>query len=418
MFKNNFGPYILYGENPKSQIKLCGHLSKKLIKQYKKDKKNFYILIIDEENYNKLVNKKIYNDYEWNKFEINLNEKGFWNVFLKNLTSNTIYFYKIPFINQLKSKIFKFKTPSTSIKFEFLHVSDLHASGHDINWIKNIIKNKFPNISFITSCGDFVSDGRRLMHWKTAFNQLFPISTEYAFITCTGNHDAIVKSMAKMWKLAFPYNFSNLKDGLSHYFVFQDSIFIFLDNYNNGNNNEIPSMNQINWMENILSNLPDEINKRFIFMHEAIYSTSSRGMNKDLEKIFIPIIRKYNITTLFAGHCHYFEMFFRDDLNKIGGTCFIISGGGGGLLERAMFRKLNNPPYLWESKVHEAKKWFFSNGNKNSIKRNDEIVQKYQIIGFSEYNTIHIIVNKDNINYKILGKDGNELFNFTQIFKT
>jgi len=441
LLQNDYGPYILFGSDPTKQIKICGRLSKKSIRNYKKDKQKFHILykevssiktnkIINQQN-SEINNNSKLNEGYWKRTPIELNRKGFWVVKLNKLMPNTEYIYQIPFINCKNKKkscnnnfndSFKFRTPpsfnnTVDSEFEFLYVSDLHASGHKIDWIKKLIENDCPNISFITSSGDTVSDGRIQRHWKTAIGQLSTICSQYPFMTSTGNHDALIKKMAENWKLVFPYDFADIKDGLSHFFIYLDSVFIFLDNYNAGDSSEIPSKTQIQWMDNLLTSLDKRIEKKFIIMHESMYSTSSRGMRRNLENILLPLIKKHQVTAVLTGHCHYFEIFYRDDLNNPAGTCFIISGGGGGSLERAMFRRMNNPPYLWESKIHEAKKRFFSKGDKKSKYRNDEIVKKYQIIGFPEYHVLHIKVAKNYIKYRVLGKNSNQLFSFTQKIK-
>lgn len=414
-WRDDYGPYLIMSRNPQNSIKVCGHISRKkrrLLKDSEELKKIYY----HPENSNDI--KSVVIDFR---------EKGFWHAKLDGLNPETDYYYKCLIVSQNE---FHFKTAPKckdqkdqneidSMIFRFIHVSDLHGSGHDMSWILKVIKERYSDIPFIISSGDTVSDGRNLTHWRTFFNQLQSVGPELPYITCTGNHDCLMTKMAKIWKIALPYDFIDTNNSLLHYFSYNNACFIFLDNYNAGTSDPIPNEKQLDQLREILGSLNPDIHIKFLICHEAFYSTSTRGFRPEIEAKLLPIIKEYRINSVLTGHSHYFELFNRDDLkdsnNKPLNTSFFIAGGSGGRIEKAMFRKfINNPPYYWEGPIHNAQKQFFSKGNHKSKLRNDEIVRKYQRMGFSKYHFMVVSIFRNKINFEVIGKKGQSLFTFEQ----
>lgn len=411
-WRDDYGPYLITSKNPQESIKICGHISRnkrKILEKTPDLRKIWY-------------HPKNSNDEKCAMIDVS--NKGFWHANLKGLIPETEYIYNCPIVNQSD---LHFKTAPSSKKyddleaqiFRFIHVSDLHASGHKMDWILNLLREKYSDIPFIISSGDTVSDGRNMTHWRTFFNQIQSVSSHLPYITCTGNHDSLMPKMAKIWKEVLPYDFIDSNNSLLHYFCYRSACFIFMDNYNAGTSDPIPNDNQLNQIKEILASLDSNIIFKFLICHEAFYSTSTRGFRPDLENKILPIIKEYRINCVLTGHSHYFELFYRDDLKDLNNhqfnASFFIAGGSGGRREKAMFRKfINNPPYYWEGPIHNAQKYFFSSGNRKSNLRNDEIVKSFQKIGFSEYHFMVISLYRNKIIFNVIGKKGQNLFTFEQ----
>ncbi len=79
---------------------------------------------------------------------------------------------------------------------------------------------------------------------------------------------------------------------------------------------------------------------RFIFLHEPPFSAGWSGGYYDgepaLRANLVPLLDKYHIDILFAGHTHDYE---RGQLPKPDGTYHIITGGGGASLDNTIYKK-------------------------------------------------------------------------------
>lgn len=415
-FHNDYGPYLIPTSDPAHEMKICGHASRKILKSLK--------MTAD-------TSRLFYRQKSSNNFSVKplqFRPRGFWSVKLTDLKPETEYEYAVPLLEiqnekQSESKSATYRWSFKTFKIEgkrcdsldFIYLSDMHAGGRDIGWIVDLIKKKYSEISFIVSSGDCVSDSRNFTHWKTLFNQLRPISGNYPFIHSIGNHDGLIPKMANRWKSVLPYELPEPDSGIYYKVCYGNVCFLILDNYNSGNDYPLLSEQQIRWAERTLKGLPDSITIKYLVMHEPFYSTSTTGFRKDLEQNVMPIIEKYDIAGVLTGHVHYFELFHRRDIGPDQGTTFIIAGGAGGRVEHAIFRQLNNPPYLWTGPIHNARQEFFKDGDTTSELRNDEYVKKYQKYAFSEKHFIYIKIRGKKITYNVIGKDGSILFEYTQI---
>ncbi|MHA1871929.1 MAG: metallophosphoesterase family protein [Promethearchaeota archaeon] len=330
-----------------------------------------------------------------------------------------------------------------SLKYSFIFLGDFHGGGHDISRLIRTLNEKYftnynnnnnvatvknggsdeKQIRFIIHGGDFVSDGRNLTHWKTLFRQLAPILSKVPILSCTGNHDANMPKMARFWKNIFPYDYINTDYGLFYYILYEEIFLLFLDLYHHydqpirsgKNTKNMINPEQIRLIEGVLKELPDYVKYKFMVLHEPMYSTSTRGSHKELERELMPLIINYGINSVLTSHVHFFELFHIESFeNKEVNFTQVISGGGGGNLERAIFRKINKPPYLWEAPVHIASDRFFENGDRKSPLRNDEFIKKYQKIGFSRKHFVLIEVYSQEIKYFVYSDEGKLLFDYSQ----
>ena len=393
-----FGPYILYGSKPQTQIHILWGCPKLLQKKYSKE-----ILF----GLNKTDIKP---------FGTNFSSYKYWqHVKLTNLQPDKKYFYKIP----TKSNIYHFFTApershsikeSETNKFNFAVVSDLHGSSNDISNSVNLIKNMIPKSRFLVSAGDNVTDSRLKIQWRTFWGQMETISPYVPLITSTGNHDGETRGMAKIWKYIFPYDYENPENGLYYSFIYLNTAFFVLDLYNAGTSDPIPSDTQVEWLTSKLESLPKTIFHRILVLHNAIYCSGDFGSNVSLEKVLLPIIERFHIQIVISGHAHMFEAFYRNDVNAPEGTIFLVTGGGGGRLDTMIMNEHSDVPYLWEDLIHIAKKKPFLGGDKKNPLRNDYAILNYQELGKIGYHILNIEIDGRKITVKAIEWDKNVLY--------
>jgi len=180
-----FGPYVLFGEDPSTQVIICwgNGLRPKVFPELPEEFEDQIAQVI------KIGTSKDHLVNKMNKIYIN---DRICYIQLTNLKPNQIYYYRIPrrfvftiFGNPFFTKdrrLHSFKTglpKGSSTAFEFVAVSDMHASGAPIGETVKIIKRLMGHqhdINFVVTSGDNVSDARILTHWRN-FTHSFPSNT-------------------------------------------------------------------------------------------------------------------------------------------------------------------------------------------------------------------------------------------------
>ncbi len=445
-FHRKFGPYIVYGEDPRTEMRICWGSKSRYGRQMRTlrdkefklgTKKQKLISFKPSESFwdekkattistQSLPKEIIQKCPDLEDVEVSFHHTKFINyVNCRGLKPNTQYFYATPVDKD--DTVHKFITvpinpkvketssgdPSKNeheINFEFVAVSDMHASGATIKKTINLIKNKAPNAKFMICMGDNVSDGRIMTHWRTMFGQIEPISADIPFMSIPGNHDGEFKKMAENWEHLFPYAYPNKNEGHYYSFRYLNTAFFGIDLYNAGNQRKIPTETQLEWLRSQLEHLPEEVKFKILYLHNAIYTTGDFGCDPELEEIFLPIIEKYNVQVVINGHSHMFEAFHRTDLNRPHGTYFLTSGGGGARLDYCVLRRFSRTPYKWKTMTHKASENPFLDGDLSDPYRNDDIVINFQQIGKLTYQITHFIVEGDKMTIRCIERNGNVLW--------
>lgn len=175
----------------------------------------------------------------------------------------------------------------------------------------------------VFSTGDQVNDGRVQSEWAV-FNEIIaPLRESSEFYPVLGNHERNAELYFRNFRL--PGNerwYAVLKGPL---------LFLMLDS-----NGPIgPGSNQHAWLEKELQNVPKDVRFVAVLFHHPILSSGPYPDEKNLRRRLLPLLEKYRVEVVFAGHDHVYERSFKD------GVTHVTTGGGGAPLHL----KLRHNPY-------------------------------------------------------------------------
>lgn len=226
--------------------------------------------------------------------------------------------------------------------FSFAILSDSESQAGVISPVyENIIKNiNKSEADFLIHIGDFTSKGLDSEYQE--FTDFMKNNLDIPYYTTPGNHDIL---QDKETKDTFKKYFTNLYYSFDH----ENAHFIVLDNSNNkyGFNND-----QLAWLNNDLENNQDK--QTFIFMHRPIdipyaektdISDGASNQAKESYTSFKELLKKYEVTEIFAGHIH---MYFSYRLENVP---IIITGGAGSEPNLPFWESMNNFNHYIMAKV-------------------------------------------------------------------
>lgn len=178
------------------------------------------------------------------------------------------------------------------------------------------------NLSFILTAGDQIQS-RNLKDSSENYRTFDKNEIEYAgyllpellrnipVATTIGNHDCLSEN--------YKYHFNNPNSntgygatyaGEDYYFTYGDTIFLML----NTNNTTVEEHDE--FIKEALSSNRD-IRWRIVVMHQDIFGSGEHSNDKDivsLRSMVLPILRKYDVDLVLAGHDHtYARAFITDD---------------------------------------------------------------------------------------------------------
>ena len=176
--------------------------------------------------------------------------------------------------------------------------------------------------SFMVITGDVVNHNSP-EEWKFFLEEAREVLDEakvpVAVFAAAGNHDneALDSSSYSFDAVFGPQQFS---------FVFQNSLFVILDN---SSARLLPS--QYRWLEAVLEGHKGRLAHIFLFMHYppipfAGYAADAKGV-EDSYRPFHQLVKRYKVDYVFSGHYHGFYQQVRD------GVTYLVTGGGGAHLK-------------------------------------------------------------------------------------
>ena len=205
------------------------------------------------------------------------------------------------------------------------------------NMIKDINESE---ADFLVHIGDFT--GKGLDSEYQEFVEYMSNNLDIQYYVAPGNHDIL---QDKETKDTFKKYFKNLY----YSFDYQNAHFIILDNSNNkyGFDNT-----QLEWFKN---DLKDNQEKQiFIFMHRPIdipYANKidiSDGATKVAKESYVnfrELLKKYEVTEIFAGHIHIYFSYRLEDVPVI------ITGGAGSEPNLPFWESMNSFNHYIMAKV-------------------------------------------------------------------
>lgn len=236
----------------------------------------------------------------------------------------SLYFYyvgkdyfgvrKSEFLGNSESVISILKKTEGKMPFSFAFISDTENNDDSIPLIKTLLSEP---IDFLVFAGDFANnpklpEHRLFMHTISKFNPSIPI------FLAPGNHDIEIKNRNKPGRFT-EANFQEVYGPLNFNFVYNNCLFIFLNNVD-WNNQE-----SAEYLKNILSKRNKEIKRTFVFCHIPLKRILDKvTMKENRDSKLNELAAKHKIDYVISGDYHrHFE------LNDIDGTKYIISGSGG-----------------------------------------------------------------------------------------
>ncbi|HAR57521.1 MAG TPA: hypothetical protein DCR62_02055 [Acholeplasmatales bacterium] len=237
-------------------------------------------------------------------------------VSIKGLEPDTEYIYRINLGNDTYSEVYRFKTAKDDgSDSAFIMMADIHYyyktnedgsyESHGSEISEGIMQKMIemnPNVGFVATAGDIIDVGGSAKTWDVFFKE----SNSLKFLPrvgVAGNHEYYIRGTGQSdgryqkAHYATVNNGPSTQLGLSAYFVYNDILFITVDNEKSEGRNEM-----LVWLEEVLSTV--EYRYSFVMMHTPVYYENSESGNKDRDEVLLGIFEKYCVDLVIAGHYH------------------------------------------------------------------------------------------------------------------
>ncbi|HEY8445051.1 MAG TPA: InlB B-repeat-containing protein [Bacilli bacterium] len=293
-----------------------------------------YTLATDTNYENKVIVNPVTKGFEAleESLEIPFERRNVCKVTLTNLQPNTKYKYRINQGNNTYSDDYFFTTAGGDDSTSFLFMTDVHYydgyDGAEINEeVINAALDIQPNLDFVLTTGDMVDTGGNSVDWDKFFTHANSFK-KMPYVGVPGNHELyeLNKGVNKIFRayFNFPANGYNEYQGVSYYFVHNDTLFIQLDT-----NSSYDVSGQLKWLEEVLKNNQS----KFIIVgtHAPFFIPEN---TTDYKPYYIEVMERYGVDLVLAGHyhSHRYETLFQGEKptsSDLGVT--YLNGAGGGI---------------------------------------------------------------------------------------
>lgn len=268
--------------------------------------------------------------------------KVIYSVEISDLKPGTRYFYRIG-NGKDWGDAHVFQTAGKHIKqFKFLVFGDSQSELYN-TWHTTIQQayRLHHDAVFFTNVGDLINVGSEEKEWAEWLAAVNGIADTLPAMPLTGNHEMYTPQ----WKVntapaLFLAHFQlprNGPDGLQeqvYSFDYGNVHFAMLDSQEREEGQFVPNMlaKQREWLEKDLAR-SDKLWK-VIFIHRPPYHIKSAKSNDNIRQAFGPVMDKYNVDLVFAGHEHVYARtypLYADKITdgKVSGTVYITTGRSG-----------------------------------------------------------------------------------------
>lgn len=256
---------------------------------------------------------------------------------ISGLQADTQYFYRVVSKaadgQTLESDPSTFQTACGRGKpIAFAVISDTQKNLKVASAISELAWAQRPH--FLLHPGDLVDQGKKDSDWRTEF---FPsmnaLISRVPMFPVLGNHEQNAKNY---------FDYMALPDPEYYYtFSYGDADFFMIDS----NRKVEPGSEQYQWLESKLA--ASTATWKFVCHHHPPYSSdendygdlwkSNKSTRGDLRvRQLVPLYEKYGVDIVWTGHIHSYERTWpikENEAVQVGGTIYMITGGGGGGLE-------------------------------------------------------------------------------------
>lgn len=262
-------------------------------------------------------------------------------VTLTGLKPGTRYIYRVG--DGLKwSERHSFATAASRVPgFKFLIFGDSQSVSYDV-W-RTTLQQAYqanPDAVFMTNVGDLVDVGLDYGQWSGWFEAGKGVIDTIPVMPVTGNHETYTLDKGFSMPIYFTAQFklppngpAELK-GQVYSFDYGDVHFSILDSQAGEEKQFVPNMLELQqvWLEQDLrvTDKPWKI----VFIHRPPYHNRPRAGDEHLRAAFVPILDKYHVDAVFAGHDHVYVRSYPLRGGKVaaghsGGTVYVTTGRSG-----------------------------------------------------------------------------------------
>jgi hypothetical protein len=242
--------------------------------------------------------------------------KYYYNVIVKG-TDHTGSFYAAPRKN------------SKALKFIVYGDSRSHPDIHNkiVGSIISTYTTEPGYQTFVLAVGDMATFGAEESNWDSelfgpANINLRQMMRNLPFLSCIGNHEMYkndykgVDTNVSLFKKYFPYPFVG---GTYWSFDYGPAHFVIVDQYS-----QDFDIKELAWIKKDLASSKKKW--KFVCFHQPGWSVVPDELhpnNEDVQEFIQPLLVKYNVTAVFAGHIHAYAR------AAVNGVHHITTGGGG-----------------------------------------------------------------------------------------
>lgn len=176
---------------------------------------------------------------------------------------------------------------------------------------------------FIISTGDLVGDAGSLHQWTSFFAVDHDLLRDRVLFPAFGNHD--VKTSDGPIDVLRWFTLPDAEPSQQYYaFSYGRSRFVVL----NSNERGVALDDETAWLEHTLADAraDTDVDHVFVVMHHPLFSIGHHGGKILLRQRWAPVLERFHVTAVFAGHDHVYER------ARAGGVRYFVSGGGGASL--------------------------------------------------------------------------------------
>ncbi|MBL9042794.1 MAG: metallophosphoesterase family protein [Myxococcales bacterium] len=211
----------------------------------------------------------------------------------------------------------EFTTMAPGLPFLFLVYGDCRDRDADHQAVVRAMLRERPDL--LVQTGDMISRGSDTSQWRRYFAAVGPLIRSVPMYPALGNHELRGDPEASQFFRYFVIPGERKRRPVYYSFRYGNSLFVSLDG------NSPTDHDQELWLNRTLDEAKRDpsIRHTFAFVHQPPYSVGAYCGSDRLQRRLVPILRRYNVRAVFAGHEHAYQHLER------GGLRYFVSGGGG-----------------------------------------------------------------------------------------
>ena len=245
---------------------------------------------------------------------------------LTGLDADTLYFFVCGGPgNYSRERAFK-TAPLLAVDVQFVVGGDSRTDAEARTRVSQALR--FTNASFILHSGDMVEYGGTQSQWDSWFtdahdNWITANLQTLPVIPCLGNHE---KNATQYYaQFALPNN--------EQWYVYDWGPHLRIIVLNSEASQSQIAEDQVNWLERILYETPND-RWKIVMLHRSIYYSGSHRNATDLMQSWVPLFDKYHVDLVIQGHTHHYHrtlpLYNHTVVSSFAeGTLYLTSGGWG-----------------------------------------------------------------------------------------